>query len=96
MEKRLQRGNREGANEHVFFIYDEHCNVNKCQWEVLVQGNIRSGLVHWAIMLGSKFVLDNCLWKKSGIFVYRGKVHILKMYAWKKSETVAVEGEIET
>lgn len=34
MEKLLQRGNREGANERVFFISVEHCNVNKCQWEI--------------------------------------------------------------
>lgn len=34
MGKCLQRGIREGANEHVFFKSNKHCNVNKCQREI--------------------------------------------------------------
>lgn len=64
---------------------------------VFVQWNIRSGLVYLAIMFGKEihWLWQLTLKEKWDFCTYRGNVHVREMFIWKKSETVAVEGEIE-
>lgn len=80
-----------------FFISKEHCNVNK--WLIKAGSLFREPFFQvlftcrlcWG---GNTCVRDNCVWKKSNAFLYKGKA--LNMYTWKKSETVAVGGKLES
>lgn len=84
MEKCLQRGIRQGANEHVFFFNsNHHCNVNKCRGEIKAASLLREtfvqDVVYLAITPGREDMLICCLDRERSR-MYTEPERPLKMY----------------
>lgn len=103
-KKHWRRGNREAANEHIFFISNNHCNVNKCQWEIKAGSLFSKTLIEVLFpqrlcLWGNTFIFDSSLWKeKWDICVQRHGTSAEKCkherrarrWRWREKKTLSV------